>query len=86
MAKVRIPKGMTLEELVAELAAIGITVDRHPLPDGAYRCYVPKSKINEFINNLNQLDYGQKQNLQNRGNDRDGDIDVPGDCFRADEL
>ena len=49
MAKVRIPKGMTLDELIAELAAIGITVDRHPLPDGTYRCYVPKSKINLFL-------------------------------------
>ena len=30
--------------------------------------------------------YGQKQDLQNRGNGRDGDTDVPGDCFRPDEL
>ena len=40
MAKVLIEEGTTFEQAAAELANIGITLDRHKLGDGTHRAYV----------------------------------------------
>lgn len=49
MAKVRIPTGCTFEEVAHELAAVGITLDGHCLPDGRYRAYVRKENMSTFV-------------------------------------
>ena len=54
MAKVHIPPGSTFEETAAQLATIGITLDRHQLPDGTYRAYTRKDKLSLLLNHLNQ--------------------------------
>lgn len=40
MAKVLIKEGTSFEQAAAELANIGITLDRHKLGDGTHRAYV----------------------------------------------
>ena len=40
MAKVLIKEGTNFEQAAAELANIGITLDRHKLGDGTHRAYV----------------------------------------------
>ena len=42
MAKVLIKEGTSFEQAAAELANIGITLDRHKLGDGTHRAYVRK--------------------------------------------
>ena len=42
MAKVLIKEGTSFELAAAELANIGITLDRHKLGDGTHRAYVRK--------------------------------------------
>ena len=53
MAKVHIPTGSTFQEVAAQLATIGITLDSHQLPDGTYRAYVRQSNREKFLLNLN---------------------------------
>ena len=47
MAKVTI-RDMPLKEAAKILAQSGITLDTHQLPDGTYRAYVRKDKIQSF--------------------------------------
>jgi len=49
MAKVHIPPGSTFEETAAQLATIGVTLDAHPLPDGTYRAYIRKDRLQRFL-------------------------------------
>ena len=53
MAKVHIPTGSTFQEVAAQLATIGITLDSHQLPDGTYRAYVRQSNREKFLQVVN---------------------------------
>ena len=48
---------MTFEETARQLASIGITLDRHQLPDGSFRAYVRKDNINLLLTALTNLNY-----------------------------
>ena len=85
MAKLHIPEGENVQDIADLFAQIGVTLGQK-LADGSYRIYVRKNKINLFINFLNQMDNGQKQDLQDRSNDRDGPLDLPGDSARTHKL
>ena len=51
MAKVTI-RDMPLKQAANILAQSGITLDTHQLPDGTYRAYVRKDKIQTFMRKL----------------------------------
>ena len=51
MAKVRIPKGVSVEMAASELRKIGITLGQR-LADGRYRAYVRKDHMKQFLSNL----------------------------------
>ena len=53
MAKILLPPNRSLDELADELAPLGITLDRHPLPDGSFRVYVRRSNLQTFLKFLN---------------------------------
>ena len=53
MAKVIIPPGSTWLQVSGALKELGITLDRHRLPDGTYRAYVRKDKLNLLLSHLN---------------------------------
>ena len=53
MAKVIIPPGSTWLQVSGALKELGITLDRHRLPDGSYRAYVRKDKLNLLLSHLN---------------------------------
>ena len=50
MAKVEIPAGYTWRQVAEQLKTIGVTLDGHKLPDGTYRAYVRKDRVNQFLN------------------------------------
>ena len=45
--------GSTFQEVAAQLATIGITLDSHQLPDGTYRAYVRQSNREKFLQVVN---------------------------------
>ena len=61
MAKVHIPPGSTFQEVAAQLASIGITLDAHQLPDGTYRAYVRASNREKFIQAVASLPAQKKE-------------------------
>jgi len=48
-AKVKIPAGCTWRQVADQLNTIGVTLDAHQLPDGTYRAYVRKDRIQRFL-------------------------------------
>lgn len=55
MAKVRLPPGGDWRQAAEDLATIGVTLDRHQLPDGTYRAYVRQDKMNMFLTFLTSV-------------------------------
>jgi len=49
MAKVHIPPGYTWRQVADQLNTIGVTLDAHQLPDGTYRAYVRKDRLQRFL-------------------------------------
>ena len=49
MAKVHIPPGYTWRQVADQLNTIGVTLDGHQLPDGTYRAYVRKDRLQRFL-------------------------------------
>ena len=52
MAKVQIPSGYTWRQVADQLKSIGVTLDRHQLPDGSYRAYVRKDHLQRFLTDV----------------------------------
>ena len=55
MAKVLIKEGTSFEQAAAELANIGITLDRHKLHDGTHRAYVRKENMHLLKHGVNKI-------------------------------
>ena len=85
MAKARIPPSKSWDEVAAALREMGITLDRHRLPDGSFRAYVRKDHMERFLTQLQTINerrkHGQTKNLQDRDNGSDSSPQLSGDSL-----
>ena len=85
MAKARIPPSKSWDEVAAALREMGITLDRHRLPDGSFRAYVRKDHMERFLSQLQTINerrnHGQAKNLQDRDHGSDRSPQLSGDSL-----
>ena len=90
MAKARIPPSKSWDEVAAALREMGITLDRHRLPDGSFRAYVRKDHMERFLSQLQTINerrkHGQAKDLQDCRDGPNGCADMSGDCLGAPVL